>query len=95
MRANWEAMFAGLPDIQAEISRSVDDGACTWSEWRWSGTRPDGQPFAMSGVTIVRIEAEQIVAGRLYMEELEREVVGIEQAVESLSGERRSTARPN
>jgi hypothetical protein len=49
----------------------------------------------MSGVTIVRIEAEQIVAGRLYMEELEREVVGIEQAVESLSGERRSTARPN
>jgi len=45
MRANWEAMFAGVPDFHAEICRSVQDGETTWTEWRWSGTRSDGQAF--------------------------------------------------
>jgi hypothetical protein len=36
MRANWEAMFAGIPDFQAELCRSVTDGDTTWSEWHWS-----------------------------------------------------------
>ena len=31
MRANWAAMFTGIPDFQAEICRSVDDGDCTAS----------------------------------------------------------------
>jgi ketosteroid isomerase-like protein len=95
MRANWEAMFTGVPDFRAEICRSVDDGDCTWSEWRWSGSRADGQPFAMSGVTIFRIDGGQIVAGQLYLEEVEQEAVGIEQTVHDLSGERPSTARPS
>ena len=88
MRANWEAMFAGVPDFHAEIRRSVQDGDTTWTEWRWSGTRSDGQPFAMRGVTLFEITGGQIVAGRLYMEEAERDVAGIEQAVEHLSGRR-------
>jgi hypothetical protein len=29
MRANWEAMFAGVPDFRAEICRSVQDGEAT------------------------------------------------------------------
>jgi limonene-1,2-epoxide hydrolase len=87
MRANWEAMFAGIPDFQAEVCRSVQDGATTWTEWRWSGTRSDGQGFAARGVTLFDITDDQIVAGRLYMEEVEREA-GIEQAVEALSGRR-------
>ncbi len=95
MRANWDAMFTGIPDFQAEILRSVDDGDCTWSEWRWSGTRVDGQPFAMTGVTIFRVDGDQIVAGQLYMEEVEPDPVGIEQTVENLSGDRPSTARPS
>src|SRR6476646_2464124 len=95
MRANWQAMFTGVPDFHAEICRSVDEGDCSWSEWRWSGTRTDGQPFAMSGVTIFRTDGEQIVAGQLDMEEVERAAVGIEQTVEILSGERPSTGRPS
>ena len=86
MRANWEAMFAGVPDFHAEICRSVQDGDTTWTEWRWSGTRHDGQAFAMRGVTLFEISGDQIVAGRLYLEEVEREAAGIEQAVEALSG---------
>ncbi|MBV9205373.1 MAG: nuclear transport factor 2 family protein [Actinobacteria bacterium] len=88
MRANWEAMFAGVPDFRAEICRSVHDGATTWTEWRWSGTRTDGQAFAMRGVTLFEITGGQIVAGRLYLEEVERQVAGIGQAVEGLSGRR-------
>ena len=88
MRANWEAMFAGVPDFRAEICRSVQDGDTTWTEWRWSGTRSDGQAFEMRGVTLFEITGDQIAAGWLYLEEVERKVVGIEQAVEVLSGRR-------
>ena len=88
MLANWEAMFAGIPDFRAEICRSVQDDEMTWTEWRWSGTRSDGQSFEMRGVTLFEIADDQIVAGRLYMEDVERDVAGIEQAVEGLSGRR-------
>ena len=88
MLANWEAMLAGVPDLRAEICRSVQDGDTTWTEWRWSGTRSDGQAFEMRGVTLFEITDDQIVAGRLYMEDVEREVAGIELAVEALSGRR-------
>ena len=88
MRANWEAMFAGVPDFHAEICRSVQDADTAWTEWRWSGTRSDGQAFGMRGVTLFEIIDDQIVAGRLYMEEVERDVIGIEQTVEALSGHR-------
>jgi hypothetical protein len=42
----------------------------------------------MCGVTLFEIIGDQIVAGRLYMEEVERDVIGIEQTVEVLSGHR-------
>ena len=67
MRANWEAMFAGIPDFHAEICRSVQDGETTWTEWRWSGTLSDGQAFEMRGVTLFEITDDQVVAGRLYL----------------------------
>jgi len=60
----------------------------TWTEWRWSGTRSDGQAFEMRGVTLFEVTDDQIAAGRLYMEDVERDVSGIEQAVEGLSGRR-------
>ncbi len=42
----------------------------------------------MRGVTLFEIADGQIVAGRLYMEDVERDVAGIEQTVEALSGRR-------
>jgi len=44
------------------------------------------------GVTLFEIIDGQIVAGRLYLEDVERQVVGIEDAVEALSGRRPPTA---
>lgn len=86
MHANWEAMFAGIPDFRAELLRSVEDGDTAWTEWRWSGTRTDGQPVDVRGVTLFQIRGGQIVAGRLYMENVDDGTVGIEAAVESISG---------
>jgi ketosteroid isomerase-like protein len=92
MLANWEAMLAGIPDFCAEICRSVQDGDTTWTEWRWSGTRSDGQAFEMRGVTLFEVTGGQIAAGRLYLEDVEQDVVSIEQAVEDLSGHRPRSA---
>ncbi|MDF9750541.1 nuclear transport factor 2 family protein [Arthrobacter sp. ES3-54] len=86
MHANWAAIFAGIPDFHAEVLRSVDDGNTTWSEWSWAGTRTDGQPFDMRGVTIFEMEDGFITGGTLYMEELEREAVGIAETVQTLTG---------
>ena len=42
-------------------------------EWRWSGTYTDGSPFAMRGVTVMRIEDGHIAWGRLYMEVIDQD----------------------
>jgi hypothetical protein len=46
----------------------------------------------MRGVTLFQVDAEFIVAGRLYMQDVETAQVDIEQAVEDLSGERPQNA---
>jgi hypothetical protein len=48
----------------------------------------------MRGVTLFEIADDQIVAGRLYLEEVERDVAGIEEVVEGLSGHRPRPAQP-
>lgn len=88
MHANWRAMFAGIPDFRAEVIRSVDDGDTTWSEWSWSGNRVDGQDFRVRGVTLFEIRDGQITAGRLYLEDVEPEAESIDEAVQSLAGQR-------
>ncbi|MGO4190133.1 nuclear transport factor 2 family protein [Arthrobacter sp. YAF17] len=88
MHANWAAMFAGIPDFHAETVSTIDAGNTTWSEWSWTGHRTDGKPFHNRGVTIFEIADGLIVAGRLYMEDVERNGGGIEDAVEARSGRR-------
>jgi ketosteroid isomerase-like protein len=78
----------GGDDFHAELIRSVEDGDTTWTEWSWFGNRTDGQSFQVRGVVIFEIKDGVVTAGRLYMEDVEREAVGIEQAVEDLSGRR-------
>jgi ketosteroid isomerase-like protein len=94
MHANWAAMFAGIPDFRSEVIRTVDDGNTTWIEWAWSGNRSDGAPFHMRGVAIFEVTDGLVTAGRLYLEDVENEWVDIEQAVESLSGQRPQSNRP-
>ena len=88
MHANWSAMFAGIPDFRATVPRSVSDGDTIWSEWIWLGTRTDGLLFEVRGVTVFQIKDDLIAAGSLYLEDVETDPVGIEQAVQALSGQR-------
>lgn len=88
VRANWGAMFSGVQDFRSELVRSVDDGDTVWCEWSWSGRREDDQPFAARGVALFQIRDDRIAAGRLYVENVEAEMIGIEQAVENLTGRR-------
>ena len=85
VRANWDAMFRGIPDFRAELVRSADDGPTCWTEWHWWGNRTDGQPFNMRGVALFELQDGLIVGGRLYMEPVEHRS-NIEQAVEMQSG---------
>jgi ketosteroid isomerase-like protein len=68
MRRNWTQIFAGAPDIVATLLRCAAEGETVWSEWEWNGTRADGMPFAMRGVTIQAVRDDQIIWARLYME---------------------------
>ena len=86
MRANWQAMLAGIPDFHADLVRSVVDGDVIWSEWHWTGSRVDGEPFEVRGVTLFTVRDDLVVAGRLYMEDVERTGADIDETVRRLSG---------
>ncbi len=81
VRRNWEQIFAGVPDLHAELLGAVVDGDTVWSEWDWSGTRPDGTPHRMRGVTIQRVAADRVASVRFYMEPVEVDGVGPAEAV--------------
>ena len=68
VRRNWEQIFAGVPDLKAELLDAVVGGDTVWSEWDWHGTRPDGAPHRMRGVTIQRVRDARAVSVRFYME---------------------------
>jgi hypothetical protein len=39
VRKNWAALFAGVPDLQAEAVRATTQGETVWDEWHLHGTR--------------------------------------------------------
>lgn len=71
VRKNWERIFENNQDFQAQILRQALVDNVVWTEWRWGGTRPDGQILAMAGVTLFAVERDRIVWGHYYMEPVE------------------------
>jgi ketosteroid isomerase-like protein len=67
VRERWTAIFRDVQDFRAELLRSAVDGDEEWGEWRWRGTRADGSPIDVRGVTIVR--DGRTAWGRFYLEE--------------------------
>jgi ketosteroid isomerase-like protein len=89
VRKNWEGVFAGVPDISAELIMSATTGdGVEVGEWRWQGTHTDGSPFAMRGVIVAGVDQNQITWGRLYMEPVEEGGADINEMVQD-------TYRPN
>jgi ketosteroid isomerase-like protein len=85
VRQNWAAIFAAVPDLSSWLERSITDGETVWAEWDWSGTRRDGQPHRMRGVTILGERSGRAEWVRLYMEPVVQADGGIDRAIEELT----------
>ncbi|MDQ1663862.1 MAG: hypothetical protein QOJ68_3842 [Blastococcus sp.] len=77
VRRNWTTILGSVPDLTAElVGWSGGVGEPLWAEWDWSGTRPDGVPVHLAGVTVLGIgggpgddgQQELIRWARFYME---------------------------
>jgi ketosteroid isomerase-like protein len=88
VRANWSAIFTGVPDFRAEVISVSAAGDTAWSEWRWEGTQTDGGRLDMAGVIVFGVRDDRLAWARLYIEPVERTGEGIEAAVGDMTGER-------
>ena len=91
VRVNWQRIFAGVPDITADVLRTAIDGDAIWSEWEMRGTRPDGQPHLMRGVIIFGIAGRQSTWARFYLEPVDPGEGGVDAAIAKIVD---SDARP-
>lgn len=87
---NWRVLFEGIPDFHAELLATTAERGTLWSEWHWTGTRIDGAPLDVRGVTLFGVENGLIVSGRLYMEEVEEAGQDIDETVRRLAEGSRS-----
>ncbi len=88
VRANWSAIFAGVPDFRADLLRADAVGDTAWSEWRWEGTQTAGERLDMAGVIVFGVRDGRIAWARLYVEPVERTGAGIDAAVSDMTAER-------
>ena len=86
VRANWSAVFAGVPDFRAELVATAVEADTLWSEWRWRGTHEDGSRLDMAGVIVFGVEGGRLAWARLYVEPVESGGEGINAAVREMSG---------
>ena len=82
---NWSALFEAVPDFHAQLLATAMGGDMVWSEWHWTGTRANGVPLDMRGVTLFEVKKGLIVSGRLYMEEVEEAGADIDETVRRLA----------
>jgi ketosteroid isomerase-like protein len=86
VRANWTAVFAGVPDFRAELLGTAAEGDTVWSEWHWRGTHQDGSRLDMAGVIVCGVQGGKLAWARLYVEPVEAGGEGIDAAVREMSG---------
>jgi hypothetical protein len=80
VRKNWSAILSSFPDFEAELLGHISSGGTVWSEWRWSAAGLD-----MAGVTLLGVEEDRIVWGRLYMESVEENGEDIDESVQRMT----------
>lgn len=80
VRKNWSRMLGSFPDFEAQLLGHVSSEGTVWSEWRWSATG-----LNMTGVTLLGVDEDRIVWGRLYMEPVEEGGEDIDESVHSIT----------
>jgi ketosteroid isomerase-like protein len=90
VRSNWTQILASVPDLTAVLLRWSDGAPATvWAEWDWSGTRGDGGPLHLAGVTVLGLDrpgADVVRWSRFYMEPVEEGGPAVEAAVRTTAG---------
>jgi hypothetical protein len=86
VRANWERIFAGVPDITATVRSTAEARDSVWSEWEMAGHRTDGTAEALRGVVIFGTAADEFAWGRFYLEPADSGAGGVTGAIDHLVG---------
>ena len=90
VRANWQQIFAAVPDVRARVLRSAVAGDTAWTEWEMTGTRGDGSAHLMRGVIVFGVPAGKPTArigwARFYLDVVEQGGATIDLAVTSQLG---------
>ncbi len=71
VRKNWSFFFMTMPDYQIEVLDEAVEGDTIWAELHFHGTLTDGTKKSTRGVTLLGIQADQIIWARLYIEEVQ------------------------
>ncbi|BCT77759.1 hypothetical protein SCMU_36010 [Sinomonas cyclohexanicum] len=87
VRKNWSAILASIPDLEPYVVRATTapDGR-VWVEWGQRGTRRDGVPVHLAGVSIFTIDVDDISAVRFYLEPVEQETGDVDANVAEVVG---------
>jgi ketosteroid isomerase-like protein len=83
VRKNWAQIFGAVPNLQADMVDSASSGDTVWTEWEMRGTRVDGTPHLMRGVSIFKVDDGVFTSVRFYLEPVEQGGFGIDAAVQS------------
>jgi len=81
VRRNWSAIFAGVPDLRAEVVADAVDGDAIWTEWRMRGHRRDGVEHHMRGVIVFTVADEVLSAAKFYLEPVDSSDSDVSSAV--------------
>jgi len=87
VRRNWAQLFAGIPDLRAQVLSTVTAGDTVWSEWEMTGTRPDGAAHLLRGVIIFVVSYDRIASARFYLEPVDRSGSGVDDAIAGAVGD--------
>jgi SnoaL-like domain len=93
VRRNWAQILGSVPDLTADLVRWAEGPRGTlWAEWDWRGTRADGVPLHLAGVTVLGTENPEDGAfgwSRFYMEPVEEQGIAVTAAVRETVGDSR------
>jgi len=86
VRKNWAQIFAAVPDLEADMVGCASHAETVWTEWEMRGTRLDGGPHLMRGVSIFEVVDDSFASVRFYLEPVEPAGAGIDAALQSALG---------
>ncbi len=59
--ASWQAIFAAVPDLCAELQVCTVHNDTARTEWHWYGTTVDGSPYESNSIMVFTVRSGQII----------------------------------